>query len=382
MRFNPTLRAVLILTSLLGGCARMPEAGPKGDVVRETAQVKDAPYLLVPLDPAALDALEGASGGEAGALRADAPAAGPAAGDALRVGDLVTVTVWEAVNGGLFSAPQANGPRMAPFPAQRVAEDGAILVPYAGRIRAAGRTPRQVERAIEAALAGKAIEPQALVTRQESPVSAVTVLGDAANGGGRVALAGVGERVLDVIAAAGGLRAAPHRTLVRLTRGRISAEAHLSEVLRDPAQNVPVRPGDVVNLVEAPRSLTVFGAAARPSKIEFPAERLTLDEALALAGGLSDDRADPSAVFVMRRESAETARALTGGRVARDVPVVYNLDLSRPESFFLARRFEMRDKDIIYAANAPIANFEKVMRVIALALQPVSTGVGLARLAR
>src|SRR6185369_12182502 len=48
-------------------------------------------------------------------------------------------------------------------PDQQVGPDGAISVPYAGRIVVAGRTPSEVERNVEQLLGPKALDPQALV---------------------------------------------------------------------------------------------------------------------------------------------------------------------------------------------------------------------------
>lgn len=378
MRRFPSGIALAMIAALLSGCASMPNTGPQSEEVVESGANPEAgelPYDLAPIDESTIAVLEARE-----LARQEALGSGRGtSGDVLRVGDRVSVTIWEAVNGGLFSSPTTDGPRMAPLPVQRVSDDGSIKVPYAGSIRAAGRTPSQVADAIVSALQGKAIEPQALVTLNESPVSAVTVLGDATDGGGRVSLAGVGERVLDVIAGAGGVTAAPYRTKVRLTRGDRVAEAHLSRVLREPAQNVPVRAGDVINLVVEPQTYTVFGAAQKPTRQPFPSETVTLDEALAEAGGLADNRADPAAVFVFRYEEPATAEMLLRKPVGQEpVPVVYNLNMRQPGAFFLARRFEMRDKDIVYIANAPIANFEKILRIIGLSLQPATTAISLA----
>ncbi len=97
-------------------------------------------------------------------------------------------------------------------------------VPYAGRIRVVNETPASVESKIVKALDGKAVQPQALVTVQQSSANTVTVTGEVA-GGARVPLSSGGERVLDVIAAAGGLRAPVDESVVQLTRGKLSTRA-------------------------------------------------------------------------------------------------------------------------------------------------------------
>jgi polysaccharide export outer membrane protein len=362
---------------LLAGCAIAPKSGPTSGAVLEAAEDPDAtalPFAFARLTPETVETLEsrGAVEGE------DISGAAGRQGHELRVGDVVSVTIWEAVDGGLFSGA-GGGARATTLPPQRIGPSGRISAPYAGPVRAAGRNPDAVAESIAAALEGKAIEPQVLVTVAESPVSSVTVVGDAAARSARVPLAGVGERVLDVIASAGGSSAPAHRTLVRLTRGEITAETHLARILREPAQNVTVRAGDVVSLMDIGQSFTVLGAANQPRRIPFQSESVTLDEALGEAGGLADFAADPEAVYVFRYEDAEIAEALTGEAAQGPVaPVVYNLDLRDPGAFFLARRFEMLDGDIIYAANAPLANARKVLNAIAQVLTPATSSLRLA----
>jgi polysaccharide export outer membrane protein len=361
----------------LAACT-VPRSGPTGQAVLEAAAAarSDAliPFALAPITPRTVAALEARGAAPRPALQ-ETPAA---SAQILRVGDVVAVTIWEAVDGGLFSG-EGTGLRSVALPPQRLGPSGAISVPYAGRIRAAGRTPQAVADAVTQALAGKAIEPQALVTVETSPVSAVSVVGDAVARAGRVPLAGVGERVLDVVAAAGGTTLPVHRTLVRLTRGSVQAETNLARILREPAENVRVRPGDVLALLETGRSFTVLGATAQPRRIPFSTEVVTLDEALAEAGGLDDGLADPAAVFVFRYADADLAEAVTGAPVEGPVaPVVFNLDLREPGAFFLARRFEMQDGDILYAANAPFAQARKVLELASRVLAPAATSLRLA----
>ncbi|MFX9150255.1 polysaccharide biosynthesis/export family protein, partial [Acinetobacter baumannii] len=64
------------------------------------------------------------------------------------IGDVINVTIWEASAGGLFSSPVVDraspGTHTAVIPDQVVEQDGAISVPYAGRIHVAGLTPPKV----------------------------------------------------------------------------------------------------------------------------------------------------------------------------------------------------------------------------------------------
>lgn len=371
------LALMAVAAALVTGCAFVPKSGPTSSAIDDAAVDPAAtvvPFAYSIITPDTLKALSV----KYIAPEEDLSDAGPNQGQVLRVGDVVGVTIWEAVEGGLFSGVAASN-KSATLPKQRIGRSGMISVPYAGRVRAAGRTPESVADAVAGALEGKAIEPQVLVTVEESPVSAVTVIGDAAEKSGRAELAGVGERVLDVIAAAGGSSVPTHRTLVRLTRDGRQAETHLSRILREPAQNVRVQAGDVISLLDNGSSYVVLGATRRPQRLPFSTEVVTLDEALAEAGGLQDNLADPGAVYIFRYESSDVVAALTGKPQGPEPtePLVYNLDLTDPGSFFLASRFEMEDGDILYTANAPLANALKVISAAAFVLNPVTNSLRL-----
>jgi polysaccharide biosynthesis/export protein len=74
----------------------------------------------------------------------------------LGIGDVVSVTIFEAEPGGRL-IPSDAGARPGNFitlPDQVVDTNGNITVPYAGTIRAIGRTPVEVQKAINEALRG------------------------------------------------------------------------------------------------------------------------------------------------------------------------------------------------------------------------------------
>jgi protein involved in polysaccharide export with SLBB domain len=74
--------------------------------------------------------------------------------DSYRIGDMVSVTIFEAEAGGLF-VPSEAGARPGNFVMlreQTVDSNGNITVPYVGAIRAAARTPSEVQQAIIEAL--------------------------------------------------------------------------------------------------------------------------------------------------------------------------------------------------------------------------------------
>ena len=144
-------------------------------------------------------------------------------------------------------------------------------MPFAGQVPAVGRTPFEVQRTIEQRLAEKAIEPQAIVTVAKSLSSSVTVTGEVV-AGARIPLSVRGDRLLDVIAAAGGAKSPVYETFVRLSRGGVTATIPMERLVSNPAENIYAQPGDVLTLVRLPQSFTVFGAAGSNALVPFTAE--------------------------------------------------------------------------------------------------------------
>ena len=60
-------------------------------------------------------------------------------------------------------------------------------------------------------------------------------------------------------------------------------------------------------------------------------------------------------------------------------PVVYHLNMKNVNNFFYAQRFPIEDKDMIYVANAPLTELQKVFTLINTVTGPVITGVVISR---
>ncbi|WP_238308970.1 polysaccharide biosynthesis/export family protein, partial [Methylorubrum suomiense] len=295
----------------------------------------------------------------------------PAATPLIGVGDSVAVQVWEAGSGGLFSGPLvadrfSAGSKSALIPEQIVGPDGGISVPYAGRIPVAGRRTQDVQSLIEAELAGKAIQPQVLVSVTRPVSQSVTVTGESATGT-RVPLTGRGDRLLDVIALAGGVRTPVAETFVRLSRSGRTVTVPMSTIVSNPRENIFVRPNDTLTLVRDPQTFLAVGAVGNTTEIPFGAEGLTMAQALARASGLRDTQADPEGVYIFRYEPAGLVRRLRPNSPllgAPQVPVVYRVNMRDPQSLFLTQSFRLRNRDLLYVSSAPFSEVAKVLSVV------------------
>jgi hypothetical protein len=70
------------------------------------------------------------------------------------------------------------------------------------------------------------------------------------------------------------------RLLSRLSRGGITATIPFGQLVSNPAEDVYAQPGDVLTIVRAPQTFSVFVATGRNAEIPFDTARLTLGEAL------------------------------------------------------------------------------------------------------
>ncbi len=353
-------------------CSSLPAAGPSADaVVNEQARTpsdEHAGYIVVDLNQRVNTILSSRGTNSFASHFGDYR---PPQSRVIGVGDVITVTIWEAAAGGLFSSPVVDrsspGTHTAVIPDQVVEQDGAISVPYAGRIHVAGLTPPKVEQQIVKALEGKAIEPQALVTITKNVSNTVTVSGEVTTGA-RVPLTPRGDRLLDVIATAGGVKAAVHDVFITLTRDGRSVTVPMQALLNTPRENIYARAGDTLTLVADPQTFTAFGAAGRNALINFDATGITLEEAVAKAGGLIDIQANPEGVFLMRAEPVSIARQLDPNFTIQPgqttVNVVYRINMRDPNTYFLARNFPIRNKDIVYVANAMATELQKFLTIV------------------
>lgn len=362
------------------GCSTISGRGPSaGDVVGEASTGAAPRYEVLDIDPHVVETLRHRGPDSFLAHFGDyRPSVEPRIG----IGDTIAVTIWEAGAGGLFSAPLvadrfSTGSKSATIPDQVVGRDGAITVPYAGRVPVAGRTTRAVQNIVEHALQGKAIQPQVLVNVAHSVSNTVTVTGEVATGA-RVPLSVKGDRVMEVIAAAGGIRAPVNETYVQLSRGAVTARVAMTRVTSDPKENIYMRAGDVLTLIRDPQTFIAYGATGRNAEIPFDAEGINLSQALAKAGGLLDAQSDPAGVFVFRYEPEQIARALRPDsplvQHGYSTPMVYRLNLHEANSLFLAQSFQVLNRDLLYVSSAPLADMRKVMEIVGLITGPAYTG--------
>lgn len=364
VRLSSSLARIILIvaTPCLAACGITPSSGPSSI---EVPLAGDAlPYAFVKVTPKALEILAHYAPTISNTFTDKRP---PRVFE-FGVGDIVSVTIFEAAAGGLFIPAEASvrPGNFITLPNQAVDNNGNISVPYAGNIRALGRTQVQVQQAIVDALKNRAIEPQAVVSLIDQRTSLITVLGEVNKPTVLPAVA-AGERILDSITRAGGPRAAGYDTVVMLERGGHRATAPFSSLVYQPSNNIYAHPGDTIYVFNEPQTFLAFGASGKQGQFKFDAWRISLAEAVAKADGLKDEQADPAAVFLYRGEPRDIAERLGidcskfSGPI---IPVIYNLSLRDPAGYFLATNFEIRNKDVIFTANAASVETTKFLNFL------------------
>jgi polysaccharide export outer membrane protein len=377
--FWSSLRAsvfAVAVATLLPACSLLPGTGPKSDAVEAyaTAGLRSKTPLPYALVDVSADTIGFLSQPNVVTFQGLFPDKRPKPEQVAGVGDVLNISIFEAAPGGLFTPATAAGARPGNFvdlPAQAVDQKGSIYVPYAGEIPAAARTLPEIQEAIVARLRNRAIEPQVVVSLNQQHSSVVSVLGDV-NTPGVLALNSVGERLLALIARAGGPKFEAIETYVTLQRDGKHVRVLLSRVVHDPRENIFIRPNDVIFLTHESPTFTALGALNQNvfgfnSEIPFDVETLTLAQAIGKAGGLNDIQSDPAEVFVYRYEDRHFLEKLgvdTTKFIYDMIPAIYHVNLRDPSGYLLASGFQMRTKDVMYVANAKVVDYYKLLTLI------------------
>ena len=357
---------VLAATGILvGGCAYIPTSGPS--VKEVNASAATGAIQLVDVDASVVQQLVTHRKQK---LFSESLTPAIESGYRVGAGDVIEVSIWEAPPATLFSSssidPRAqSSTRAVTLSDLLVDNEGTIRIPFAGRVQASGQTLGAIEAEIVKRLTGKANQPEVLVRLVKNTSLNATVVGEV-NTSVRFPLSPSGEKLLDAIAAAGGVRQSVNKITIQLTRGKDVFAMPLDSIIRDPRQNVPLIRGDVITALYQTNSFTALGATGKNEEVPFEAQGISLAQALGRSGGLQDSRSDARGVFIFRFEPKPALKWATEPVTTADdlVPVVYRIDLKNPNSFFVMQGFAINNKDLLYVSNAPAAELQKFLNVV------------------
>ena len=344
--------AVFVLATAVAACG-LPRAGPDRDELLASDFQQGGDTHIVAVDQRVNSAAaEIAGSGFTEAFR-NVPTKGP---DTINRGDVLGLVIYENVTEGLFAGSEG-GP--GSLEQVQVDDDGFIFIPYAGRIRAADRTPEQLRQIITEQLDAQTPDPQVLVKRVAGDGATVSVSGDVM-GQGVFPIERPTLRLTAMLAEAGGASVPTEAAQISITRDGRRESIWLTDLYENPSFDIALRDQDRIIVEEDRRSFTVMGSTGRQNRVPFETPTISAMEALSLVGGLSTNVADPTGVFVLREEPAHIAnKVLQRDDITGPRRFVYVIDLTEPGGMFNARDFEIRDEDTVYVTEAPFVSWQK-----------------------
>lgn len=359
IRFLRTGGAVVL--AALSGCSLVPGTylGVKGASISETNSpyVYDAPdteeiseradiFSITPSTVAQLISARQASEAKSADTRASVASSALDKSYEYKVGaqDVLRITVW--------NHPELNNPSgtLNELSGRVVNEDGTFFYPYAGQIKAAGRSVQSIRDELAKKLARVLVEPQVDVSVMNYRSKRAFVVGQVEKPG-TVPITDVPLTVTDLIAQAGGITAtADLRAAQLMHNGRsLPIDLYALYYQGDVAQNVWLSPGDILTIPENRyNKIFVLGEVTKPQSLVMPRGRISLAEAISDAGGFNPLSANAGQLYVIRS-------GINGK------PQIWHLNAASPDALVLADRFDLEPRDIVYVDPAGVARFGRVI---------------------
>lgn len=276
----------------------------------------------------------------------------------IRPGDRVNLVIWESQENSLLSGPEQ---KSTPMNGLIVSPSGTIFVPYLDDVRVSGMTPDQARKKIQKDLAGIAPDAQVQLVRQSGMSNSVDLVSGVPKPG-TYPLPNRNYSILSLIAQGGGIAPSLRNPLVRLIRHGKTYEIRAEKLFESGRTAVVLRGGDKVLVEEDRRYFTALGATGREQLVNFDREHVTALEAMSMIGGLSDGRANPKGVLILRDYAKRQLRSNGKGPGMRQV--VFTLDLTTADGLFAARSFRVNPGDTVLATESPVTSVRTIFGLI------------------
>ena len=337
----------MALTASLSACIWAPGQQMNTRGMSREGSAEASAYQLVPITPK-LIAMDRASAVPAALPPALLSSAAPQP-YVIGPGDSLYITVWDHPEltspAGPQQQPSANGRLVNP--------DGTLFYPYAGVIKAGGKTLQQLRDELTRKLAKYVEKPQVDVNVIAYGSQRVTLRGAFLKTDPQP-ITVVPLTLAQAIGAAGINTAEANLSDLVLTRDGHDYHLDLDALSRSPqgADQVWLHAGDQIYLGYNDRQQAyVMGEVVRPMAVPFKTDNLSLTQVLGQAGGLSQVTAKGKSVYVIRGVADMEKAPAT----------IFQLDASSPAAFALAADFSVQPGDVVFVGAAGITRWSRFL---------------------
>lgn len=368
------LRAALLATVSLGlfaaGCSNLPQgAALRADITRD-ADTLDGDLAFYQVTKALLPAVESWPGLYRERSSGWPGASSGSVGQVIQPGDTVEVQIWDNQSNSLLLS---DGQRQATLGAMTVSPSGRVFIPYVGDVRISGMGPDRARKAIEGQLMAISPSAQVQLSLQSGRQNSVDLVSGVARPGS-FPLPNRNFSVLGLLSQGGGVSGL-RNPRVRLQRGNKTYRASLKRLYEEPRLDAVLIGGDKVIVEEDDRFFMSLGAAGKEEIVYFDRERITALEAISMIGGLSDTRADPKGILVLREYPRSAVVA--GVRGPRNERVVFAIDMTTADGLFSAKNLTIEPGDVVLATESPVTRIQTVVRLIGSGFGVINTASNL-----
>lgn len=278
-------------------------------------------------------------------------------------GDLLSVLIWDAEENSLLTSP---GQKVAELQEMQVQSDGRIFIPFVGEFRVAGMSEGTARARIEEKLVATVPSAQVQLRMLAGRGNAAYLVSGMFKPGS-YPLDSRNVSLLSLLSTGGGVRTGMNNPQLRLFRGSKVYGTSVGRLLENPALDVIVQSGDRIIIEEDVRKFLSLGAAGREAVHPFPQDDLSALDALSMIGGVSDTRADPQGILILREYPASAVH-VDGVNGPPKNRVVFTIDLTSADGLFSAGRFQVMPDDLVYATESPVGAARTVLGIFGTAL--------------
>ncbi|MBC6442029.1 MAG: polysaccharide export protein [Rhodobacteraceae bacterium] len=280
----------------------------------------------------------------------------------IQPGDQVNLVIWDSEANSLLTAPEQKSTALQNMV---VGRDGHIFIPYVGRVDIGGKTPEQARLHIQSRMEDIAPSAQVQLAMVPGARQKVDMVGGVSSPGSYPLEDPDGQNsVLGLIAQAGGVSSTMNPQVSLIRSGQVYRTS-LASLYDNPRLDAVVRGRDKLFVEDDDRYFRALGASGQEAIIPFDQEVVSALDAMAMMSGLSDARANPGNILILR----EYDTPLAGEGEPQHRRTIFTVDLTRADGLFSAGKFHIMPRDTVLVTEAATVSASTIIGIFSDALR-------------